>query len=378
MDGKKRSFIRGTSRVALRGLTPDGRLAAIGRENDGPPDGDAEVRIENAVGSFPVPFGIATNFIVNHEERLVAMATEERSVIAASSYAAKLCRETGGFTVQVGPNVAAGQVLFSRLPSRIEARVVVAEIKRKRRSFEHALATENPMRKYGGEVVRVHAEEITHDAHDPMVAVTIEVGVGDAMGANVVTRLGERLAALCEPIAGKRRTAVICTNRNQGPSVSARARWSRAMLGEDLVERIIDLQAWAERDAARAVTHNKGVMNGISAVALAAGQDVRAVEASAHALAAETNRSTARYAPLTAYRIDREWLEGRLFLHLPLGTIGGATSMPAAIWARELMGAHDVRALAAICGAAGLAQNFAALRSLADEGIPEAHARLRR
>lgn len=386
--------LKKSSRIPLRScLNADARLAAL-REcgHDADPPGPlsgydaAEKFIENAVGAFPVPLGVATNFIVNGKERLVAMATEERSVVAAASYAAKLCRDTGGFTVEVGPNVSRGQILFVSASFadgvddeiRILAGRTAAELDRE----------EGPMRKHGGGLVNdgfgpgVLARWLDGgDGRPHMLVIDFEMHVADAMGANVVTRFGEKLASRLESLLGVRRTAVICSNDLaylHGAPVRARATWPISADGERVADDVIRLQRWAEIDDFRAVTHNKGIMNGVSAVALATGQDVRAIEAAAHAAATHMTSAPHRYAPLTRYRRTREGIEGTLELRVPLGTVGGATSHPTAAWYRKLMGVENVRDLAAIVGAVGLAQNFAALRSLADEGITEAHVRLRK
>ncbi len=390
----RRSLKRPTSRLPLRQcLNADARLALLredGHDADlpGPLAGcDAAERfIENAVGAFPVPLGIATNFVVNGEERLVAMATEERSVVAAASYAAKLCRDTGGFTVEVGPNVARGQILFVSssfgdgrddeitLQCRRIAEALDRE-ERARRPSHCSLAADPFAHSVGarwldGGVGRPH-----------MLVVDFQMDVADAMGANVVTRFGEKLAARLRSLLGLRRTAVICSNDLaylNGSAVKATATWPVAAVGERIAETVVRLQRWAESDGFRAVTHNKGVMNGVSAVALATGQDVRAIEAAAHAAAAHEAMPYAQSKPLTKYALVGNGLVGTLALRVPLGTVGGATAHPMAAWCRRLMGIENARDLAATIAAAGLAQNFAALRTLADEGIPEAHERLKR
>jgi hydroxymethylglutaryl-CoA reductase len=407
-----------TSLVPLRALAPQERIAhlrAHGYAHEPLPAEAALDAIENGIGALPVPLGIATGFIVDGEECLVTLATEERTVVAGASYAAKLCRDTGGFRTNVGANTASGQVLFSGSGfSPIAAYDVLRE---RTDAFTETLRRENPLRKYGCDIIGMRCDMLRCSSQGFMVTLTFEMEVGESMGANVVTRVGEMLAALAGDAIERRRTAVICTNASQGPSVFVTARWPCDVLGEETAARILDLHAWAEADERRAVTHNKGVMNGVSAVCLATGQDVRAVEAAAHFGACESRRAiSAQHAPLTAFarvyrflekiarrllpakligarrdersesavrympltrfsRVGR-YLEGSMRLNIPLGTVGAASRQPAAVWCRELMHADDVKRLAAICAAVGLAQNFAALRSLAGEGILDAHARL--
>ena len=383
-----------TSRVSLQGQTvPGARLNVLqGRGNDVPHPPDVRLTeaealrfIENGVCSFPVPLGIATNFIIDGRETLVAMATEERSVIAAASHAAKLCRETGGFRARiVDSNVATGQILYSDTLS--DDPLVLAERINERadRLAINLAADADPMQKYGGGIIphTVVAKTVQPRGRKMQLIVNFSVNTVDAMGANVVTRIGETLAKRLELVINARRTAVICSNRADGTTVVAIAAWPIATIGERVVERILDLQGWAEEDEDRATTHNKGVMNGVSAVAQATGQDLRAVEATAHKWASRLfsvrdGQKETRFPLLTQYKIIDGTLGGAASLSIPLGTVGGATSHRTAKWSRQLMGVTNVRDLASICAAAGLASNFAALRALADEGILASHARLR-
>lgn len=379
------------SNVALKSLTtPDARRLALDDAGHhavvtAPNPRDATVAsmhlIENAVAAFPVPIGVATNFIVNGVERVIPMATEERTVIAAASYAAKLCRETGGFHVSVSENYASGQVFFSGM----ETSPAIHGAATLRRRTEDIVAFANAMSDvgHGIAVVDLQATAINPEFSKSMIVVNFEVNVDNAMGANVVTRIGDKVAAYCEQILGCGRTAVICTNNEQGPTISATAKWRCADLEPSVVAGIRNLQAWAEHDERRAVTHNKGIMNGIAAVALVTGLDVRAIDAAAHSYAHThivehaTRGHRPHHAPLTYYVGNHEMIVGRLILRIPLATVGGATQHPTAVWARKVMGVENVQDLAAIIDAVGLAQNFAALRSLADEGILEAQRRVR-
>lgn len=370
-------------KLDLRGMSPARRLLELARLGIAKPDlgilahtpealAEAfDAMIENAIGAFPVPLGIATNFVVNGVPRLVAMATEERSVIAAASKAAKLCAPSGGVAVAAGRPRTKAQILYARLDDPPE---VLRKLRERRAVIEDLLRSEcNPTRKHGGDLTVEEPRFVPGD-RDTLVIVEIAVDTADAMGANVVTRLAERAAdRLLRLFTGVRPTAVICCNDDAGFPVTAEAAFEAGDAA--LARRVLDVHAWAEHDPPRAVTHNKGVMNAISAIALATGQDTRAIEACVHASAVRDGR----YRPLTAFAADGPTrVRGRLAVTLPVGTVGGATAHPTAAFCRAVMGVTGAADLAGLMAAAGLAQNFAALLALAGEGIPGSHARLSR
>ncbi len=385
-----------TSRVPLKDYRlPEARLAVLKRYGHDirlPGIQAAEAAsvklIENAIGSFPIPIGIATNFVINGEERLVAMAIEEKSVVAGASYAAKLCRENGGFSVIVGPNVMRGHILFASTPKwQHDAFDRLGGLNQLcRKAAEELDCSERQTRAHCRLITDGFGHEVSACRLDggfgrpSLLVINFQMDVGNAMGANAVTRFGEDLAALLEPIIGAKRKAVICSDdatHLSGSEVKVQAAWPIALLGKEVAETIVTLQHWADADPARAVTHNKGAMNGVSAVALATGQDVRAIEAASHAKAAYEGMPYAYSKTLTNYEILDRNLVGWLKLRVPLGTVGGATSHPTAVQVRKLMDVENFQDLAAVIGAVGLAQNFAALRMLADEGVGEAHSRLK-
>jgi hydroxymethylglutaryl-CoA reductase len=362
----------------LKRMTPSERVAAL--VDEGVLDEDDAVLLddrwaealdgmaESVIGSFPVPLGVARHFVIDGVPRLVALATEERSVVAAASKGAKLALPNG-FATRTAPRTnVRGHILFSRLP---EAKAAFTRLLHAREEIADEMC-----RAFGptdhGRGFRDLDFRLRESGDGDLVTITLSADSGEAMGANKITRMAERLAATAGGIVGVRHAAAICTNRDSGWHVAARAVWPARSLGDALIGRILDLQRWAEVDADRAVTHNKGIMNGVTAVCLATGQDTRAVEASAHSGAAAD-----RYRPLTRYRKNDEGdLEGEMFLWLPIGTKGGATRHPMAAISRKIMRVANARELAAVCAAVGLAQNFAALRALADEGIPGSHERL--
>ncbi|HSD12264.1 MAG TPA: 3-hydroxy-3-methylglutaryl-CoA reductase [Patescibacteria group bacterium] len=382
---KPRSFSR-MQKIDLRGMSPARRLMELGRLGIIAPARNGilshtpeelaatfDGMIENAIGAFPVPLGLATNFVVNGAPRLVAMATEERSVIAAASKAAKLCMPNGGITVTAGRPRTKAQILYARLDDPPE---VLRKLRERRAVIEDLLRSEcNPTRKHGGDL-RVEEPRFVPGERDTLIIVEIAVDTADAMGANVVTRIAERAAErLLRLFTGVRPTAVICCNDDAGFPVTAEASFDVVSPDERLARRVLDVQVWAEHDPSRAVTHNKGIMNAVSAVALATGQDTRAIEACVHASAARGGQ----YRPLTTFVAEGATrVRGKLSLTLPIGTVGGATSHPTAAFCRKVMGVADASDLAGIMAAAGLAQNFAALLALANEGIPGSHARLAR
>jgi len=369
-----------TPKASLRHLTPDRRSSRIMSEPQNAAFSSLQRQtlmdhaelcdglIENSVGTVPVPLGVATNFVINGRERLVAMATEERSVVAAASKGAKLCRPAG-FSVEVSRPLTFAQILYSGLES---PKKTAADVEADAANILDELRRHDPLVKHGGGLVAIWTK-ITPSERGPLLIVELSMVACEAMGANIATRFAEMAATRLEPITGRRRTAAICDNRRSGWRVRAEAVWSGPGIDGGVIGGILDLQAWAEADVCRAVTHNKGVMNGVTAVALAAGQDTRAIEAANHAAAA----GDGKYRPLTGYRREGTGgVRGEINLLLPIGVVGGATSLPLAAQCRRLMDADSAAELAEVIGAVGLAQNFAALRALADEGLPAGHRRL--
>ena len=354
--------------------------------------------IENLASAYPVPLGIAPGFVVNGVERPVLMATEERSVVAAAAHGAKLARPDGFAAAVHQMNRAKGQILFTGLAEPATVRnTLIGYIDIISENIREMC---DPFRKHGGGFTHYIQSDIIMDQdRGPLLVVSFTVDSAEAMGAMGVVKLGEAIAEYLKVYTKKRRAAVVPCNDAEGKEVTVEAAWVVADIGAEIAESILDLQTWASRDPARAATHNKGIMNGVSAVCLATGQDVRAVEAAVHTDCAkaiyearpksvadfkavtdftrvDTSRRSA-YRPLTSYKKDGGNLLGKMKLRLPIGTVGGATGHPLAVMARRVMKAEKVADLAAVIGAVGLAQNFAALRMLADEGLAVAHERLK-
>lgn len=326
---------------------------------------------ENVLGFHPLPFSVATNFIVNGREVLVPMAIEEPSVVAAASNGAKLCRETGGFSATCDPPIMIGQI---QIVGMKDAKEAAASLNSKK---EEILALASPfaenISKYGGGLRGFSARAI-ETKRGGMVAAEFRVDVRDSMGANTINTILEGIAPKISEMAGGKARLRILTNLAVTRIVKATAIWKKETLGEDAIEGILDGWAFADADIYRCATHNKGIMNGIDAVAVATGNDWRAVEAGAHAFAALSGR----YAPLTRFRkLPNGDLQGEIELPLSVGTIGGATrSLPTAQAALSITGARTSGELASIMAAVGLAQNFAALKALSTEGIQRGHMEL--
>jgi len=316
--------------------------------------------------------GIAVNFLINGRDYLVPMAIEEPSVIAAASNAAKLARIRGGFKAGASRPVMIGQVQVVDLEDPFKA---LLNVLRARREVAEAANRKDPLLvKLGGGVVDVTGRVIDSDV-GYMLIVELHVDVRDAMGANVVNTMCEAVAPLVEELTGGRVLLRILTNLAVERLAWAEAVFdSEAIGGSEVVDAVLKAYAFAAADPFRAATHNKGIMNGIVAVALATGNDTRALEAGAHAYAARSGR----YQPLTSWWRDGEGhLAGRIELPIAVGIVGGATSVhPVAKIARKVLGVQSAVELAQVMAAVGLAQNFAALRALATEGIQRGHMKL--
>jgi len=323
---------------------------------------------ENALGLHAMPFGVATNFIVNKREVLVPMAIEEPSVVAAASNGAKLCRDTGGFFAVADAPIMVGQVQIVGLK---DAGKAVRELNSKKAEI---IKTAEPfaagIAKYGGGIRAFSARTLPTERGEMAIA-EFDVDVRDSMGANTINTILEGVAPKIEEISGGKVRLRILSNLAVKRLVKAKAVWKRDTIGAEAVDGVLDGWAFADVDVFRACTHNKGIMNGIDAVAVATGNDWRAVEAGAHAFAA----TGGRYRSLTRFKkLSNGDLEGEIELPLAVGIVGGATrSLPSAQVALAILGVKGAQELACIMASVGLAQNFAALRALSGEGIQKGH-----
>lgn len=328
--------------------------------------------IENVVGVMPVPLGIAMNFLISGKDRLIPMAIEEPSVVAGASYAAKMARSRGGFWTSSTRPVMIGQiqVVGCADPNKARASILASteQILRKANDQDPVLVSK------GGGAIALEAKVI-HTILGPMVITELLVDCGDAMGANAVNTMAEAVAPLIERLTGGRVYLRIVSNLADKRLAQARVTIAKeAVGGAEVVEGIINAYAFAAADPYRCATHNKGVMNGITAVVFATGNDTRAIEAGAHAYACRSGQ----YSPLTRWKKDSNGdLVGEIEIPMAVGLIGGATAVhPVAKVAVKILGVKSARELAEIIAAVGLCQNLAALRALAAEGIQRGHMRL--
>jgi hydroxymethylglutaryl-CoA reductase len=329
----------------------------------------ADRMIENVIGAFPLPLGVGVNFLINNRDYLIPMAIEEPSVVAAASYAAKMVREGGGFETSSTPPVMIGQIQVVDVADPEEAKQRVFEAKQK--ILDEANAQDPVLASVGGGAKGLDAKVISTTA-GPMLIVELHVDCRDAMGANAVNTMAEAVAPLVERVTGGRVYLRIISNL--ATKRLARA-WctvpKEALGGEDVVDGIVNASAFAAADPYRAATHNKGAMNGIIAVVLATGNDHRAIEAGAHAYAALNGR----YTSLSTWEKTANGdLKGMIELPMAVGLIGGAVrTHPIAKIAVKILGVKTTNEFAEVLAAVGLAQNLAALRALAHEGIQRGH-----
>ena len=331
--------------------------------------GFAEQMVENMVSVFPMPLGLATNFIINGKDYLVPMATEEASVIAAASNAAKLARTCGGFTAHASRSVMIGQVHVLNIADISQAKQNIEE--RKTEILELANVQDHVLVNLGGGAFDLNIREIESISLGKVLVLHLLVDVKDAMGANVVNTMCEVIAPIIEKLTSGTVLLKILSNLAVNRIVKAQAVWSKEELGSDLINKIIQANEIAKIDIFRAVTHNKGIMNGIDAVCFATGNDFRAIEAGVHGYAAMHNS----YKPLTVYsKNESDNLVGIIEIPLAVGTVGGATkNNPFAKLCLKILDVKSASDLAQIIASVGLAQNFAALKALVGEGIQKGH-----
>ncbi|MHA1734578.1 MAG: hydroxymethylglutaryl-CoA reductase, degradative [Promethearchaeota archaeon] len=336
------------------------------------PLGVANRMVENVVGVFPYPVGIATNFRVNGRDYLVPMVIEESSVIAAASKAAKLALATGGFHAEAPESVMIGQLQLVKVPDAARASVTLQD--RKVEVLDAANACDPLLVKLGGGAVDLKVRQL-ESSMGPMLVLHLLVDVKDAMGANTINTMLERVTPLVEAMTGGQACLRILSNLATHRVARASAVFSKDVIGgPEVVERVLWAAAFAEADPFRAATHNKGILNGIIAVAQATGNDTRAIEAGAHAYAAHGTP----YRPLTKF-VETPGGDLKVDIEVPLtvGRVGGITSIhPQARVAWKVLGVDSIKQFYEVLAAVGLAQNFAAVLALATEGIQRGHMKL--
>jgi len=332
----------------------------------------ADNMVENVIGLIQVPLGVATNFVIDGKETLIPMATEEPSVIAAASNGARMARKEGGFITSATDPVMRALIQVTGIADPQGARQALlareSEISKLANEQDHLLV------RRGGGMVGMEVE-IVLTRMETMVVVHLLVDCRDAMGANAVNTMAEAVAPLVEEITGGKVFLRIVSNLADRRVARARAVFEAGEIGgPEVVDAIVLASALAESDPYRAATHNKGIMNGVIAVTLATGNDSRAVEAGAHSYAARSGI----YRSLSQYEKNGDGdLVGTIELPVPVGLVGGATRVhPVAKANVKILGVESADDLGRILVSVGLAQNFAALRALATEGIQRGHMRL--
>lgn len=334
----------------------------------------ADRLVENVIGSMNIPLGIATNMTVDGEDLLIPMATEESSVVAAVCNAARQCYDAGGFTTSMSGTLMIAQIQAIGVADPHAARLRVLD----RRDDIKALCDgcDPVLLKFGGGFRDVEVRVID-SLGGPMLVTHLIVDTRDAMGANAVNTMAETLAPHIAQWTGGRVYLRILSNLADRRLARAHAVWPLdriavdGMSGEAVRDGIISAYHFAAADPYRAATHNKGIMNGVSAVVLATGNDTRAVEAGAHAYAARNGH----YGSLTRFETTKDGaLSGSIELPMAVGLIGGATKVhPTAQASLKILGVTSAERLARIIAAVGLAQNFSALKALATTGIQKGH-----
>ncbi len=362
--------------AVLRLLSAEEILAL--RSDSGLGNSRADLMVENAVGTVSLPIGIATNFLINGQDYLVPMAIEEPSVVAAASNVAKLVRGVGGFQAEASSRLMIGQIQITHCtdPSAVRSKI----LSHREELLHVANQSQAKMVARGGgareiDVRVLETDDIGRDKKG-MLVVQVTIDTRNAMGANVIDTMMETLAPRIAKISGCTINLSILSNYTDQCLASAQCQIPISLLGtphmsgEEVGHRIVDAYRFAELDLYRAVTHNKGIMNGIDAVALATGNDWRAIEAAAHAYAAREGL----YRPLSRWEFDGKMLKGFLTLPLAAGIVGGAINInPTSGVALKILGVSEAQELTMIMVSVGLAQNLGALRSLVTDGLQKGH-----
>ena len=339
---------------------------------------EADLMIENVIGRYALPLGVATNFLINGRDYLVPLVIEEPSVVAACSFAAKLFRAGGGFVAASDEPMMIGQIQILDVSDRDRA---IRQLHfHKGAILEKANERAGSIGARGGGAKDITVRVFSDTAVGEMLVLHLHYDTRDAMGANAVNTALEHISPLIEEISGGRVNLRILSNLSDQRKASATGMIPRSALareklgGESVVDAILEAAAFAEADPYRAATHNKGIMNGIDALLIATGNDWRAVEAGAHAYAARDGRYTSM---TTWWKDDHGNLRGSIELPLAVGIVGGATRVHhLAQTSLKLLGIESGRQLAEVAAAVGLAQNLAAMRALATDGIQKGHMRM--
>jgi hydroxymethylglutaryl-CoA reductase len=372
LDERRARIVEALAFESESALTPEGLSPFI---MGGLSPEAADHMIENVIGLYSLPLGIALNFMVNGRDVLVPMTLEEPSVVAGASFMAKLARAGGGFTATTTEPLMIGQMQVIKVTNLDESKLKLYE--HKAELLAEADSIDPILKKFGGGARDLEVRIIEDSPVGAFLVVHLIYDVRDAMGANAVNTACERLAPRLEAITGGKVHLRILSNLADRRIARARCMIPLKDLafgdfsGEGVRDGIIAAYAFAAVDPYRAATHNKGIMNGVDSVVIATGNDWRAIEAGAHAYAARSGK----YTSLSTWNQDTDGnLVGTLEMPMAVGIVGGATKVhPAAQAAVKLMGVKTANELAEIIVSVGLAQNMAALRALATEGIQRGH-----
>lgn len=335
----------------------------IERESIPLPDSPCPLPLENSIGCYPINFGVANYFLIDGKDYFIPMATEEPSVVAAASNGAKIARSGGGFKTGAGEQLMLAQVVLKDPKIDLNLAEFVGEINK-------IVGSEMPsIVATGGGLKDWQTEKV-----DKYLTVKLWVDVADSMGANALDRLAESVAPIFESATGGRALLKVLSNR-----ADRRLAWAETSIpfdavgGESVARSIQEATEFAFINEDRAVTHNKGIMNGVIALATATGNDTRAIEAAAHSYACRGGR----YKPLSKWKVEGGLLNGRIDLPVPVGVIGGGVkSNELAAFSLRLLKVNRAVDLGRVMAAVGLAQNLAALRALVTEGIQKGHMKL--
>jgi len=346
-------------------------LEILQNSNGGISYDKADKMVENAIGTFSLPLGVATNFKINGKDYVIPMVIEEPSVIAAASKGAKIARIKGGFEVTADESYSIGQIQILDVDIPLAIQKIDDSLNE---ILTLANSKSNTLSKMNKGAKEISCKVIDTPSGKMLIAELL-IDVGDAMGANVTNTMCEAVSPLIEKITGGKTLLRILSNYSTRRIVKAKAIFEKeAVGGEKVVDNIILAFEFADNDVYRAVTHNKGIMNGTIAVANAVGQDSRAIEAAANAYAAKSGT----YRSLSKWSKDDDGnLVGILEIPLSVGIVGGIANVhPVAKVCTKILGALSAQELACIMTATGLAQNFSAIRALSTEGIQKGHMRL--
>ncbi|MDP1603045.1 MAG: hydroxymethylglutaryl-CoA reductase, degradative [Legionella sp.] len=330
----------------------------------------ADKLIENVIGYFQLPLGVATNFCIDGRDYVIPLAVEETSIIAALSKTAKWIRQQGEINTWVTGECILGQIQLAKVTDFERFSTIFAANKQ----FLIEKANEDVavnMVKRGGGVVDLHLRRLPREDGGTMAVIHLTMNSCDAMGANIINQVLEYLKAPLENLTGEQVTMCILSNLNDQKLTTAQVIINE--VDSELGERLEEASFFAENDPYRAATHNKGVMNGIDPVLIATGNDWRAVEAGVHAYAARLGQ----YKAITRWRYSQGQLTGQLTAPIIVGTVGGVTSLhPTARLCLKMMGIESANQLSRVIAAVGLVQNLGAIKALCTEGIIQGHMKL--